>query len=365
VHHLTAKGDILPLMDEYFRQHIDRRYVTGTASLFLDPFVCDTYRSLIEALDRTGWLVMTVIRSQQRIIAFHFGYHYNGKLIWYKPSFDITEFKHSPGEVLLRELFEYAASTGCNEFDFTTGHEPFKDRFSNTTSANFIYEIYNTPDKTPKTEAPLNKRPRLIRRAGVILKKEGIKKGALKIWRIFLEKNFNHECVYLYTLPAAAPLLADIKPQLDNIIWRTADVKDLLRLDYFKNMDQKLEYYHTAFKRLTKGEQFKIVEQEGTIASFAWCARRDKTYIGEVETEMAFKEPAVVIYDCRTLPAHQNKNLYKFMLTMLINENPGMEKIIYCKKDNTPSRKGIESLFTLKLKLYYLRIFSLKLKWRG
>ena len=78
------------------------------------------------------------------MIAFHFGFLYNKKFLWYKPSFDVRLAKHSPGEVLLKELLEYAYARGCEEFDFSIGEEPFKKRFANILRKNYSYKIFKS-----------------------------------------------------------------------------------------------------------------------------------------------------------------------------------------------------------------------------
>ena len=77
-------------------------------------------------------------------IAYHFGFEYANKLIWYKPSFNIDFFSKSPGTVLLKFLIEYALEKNLDEFDFTIGDEKFKDRFSNKKGKNIQIEIYNS-----------------------------------------------------------------------------------------------------------------------------------------------------------------------------------------------------------------------------
>jgi CelD/BcsL family acetyltransferase involved in cellulose biosynthesis len=78
----------------------------------------------------SGWLRFTRIDWNGKAIAFHFGFSYGGVYLWYKPSFDISLARRSPGEVLLRQLFLAAASEGAHTFDFGLGDEAFKDRFA-------------------------------------------------------------------------------------------------------------------------------------------------------------------------------------------------------------------------------------------
>lgn len=132
--HYNHSEDILPHLDAFFEQHIARWSATPYPSLFLDPLQRRFYKRLCETSSETGWLRFTIVFWQQQAIAFHFGMHYNRSFLWYKPTFDITLAKHSPGEVLLRQLLLLAIEEGADYFDFGLGDEAFKNRFASSTS---------------------------------------------------------------------------------------------------------------------------------------------------------------------------------------------------------------------------------------
>jgi CelD/BcsL family acetyltransferase involved in cellulose biosynthesis len=48
----------------------------------------------------------------------------------YKPSYEPEFAKSSPGQVLLKHLFEVARDEKADEFDFTVGNETYKSRFA-------------------------------------------------------------------------------------------------------------------------------------------------------------------------------------------------------------------------------------------
>jgi CelD/BcsL family acetyltransferase involved in cellulose biosynthesis len=133
VEHLSRAGQILPHLDPFFDQHVGRWASTESPSLFLDEANRQFYRSVTEHLDGTGWLRFTRLTVENGPLAFHFGFVFGRTFIWYKPSFDATLSRRSPGEALLKELFDLAAIEGLEEFDFTVGGEAFKQRFANHT----------------------------------------------------------------------------------------------------------------------------------------------------------------------------------------------------------------------------------------
>ena len=148
VQHFTHSIDILPQLEAFFEQHIARWAVTPFPSLFLDPLQRRFYRELCEAASDTGWLRFTVVLWQQQAIAFHFGMNYKGSFLWYKPCFDITLAKHSPGEVLLRQLLLNAIEEHAAYFDFGLGDEAFKNRFASSTQSVTNIGLY--PPSTTK-----------------------------------------------------------------------------------------------------------------------------------------------------------------------------------------------------------------------
>lgn len=133
VMHFNKSEDILPRLDEFFEQHIARWEVTPYRSLFHDPLQRMFYRQLCVKASESGFIRFTIVSWQQQVIAFHFGMHYRRCFLWYKPSFDITLAKHSPGEVLLRQLLLNAIDEGADYFDFGLGDEAFKSRFASST----------------------------------------------------------------------------------------------------------------------------------------------------------------------------------------------------------------------------------------
>jgi CelD/BcsL family acetyltransferase involved in cellulose biosynthesis len=130
VEHWRDGNAILPLLDEFFDQHVARWAATAYPSLFRKPSRRDFYRRLTSSAAAAGWLRFTRIQWRDRPIAFHFGFSYAGTYLWYKPSFAIDLAKRSPGEVLLRQLILAALQEEATTFDFGLGDEPFKRRFA-------------------------------------------------------------------------------------------------------------------------------------------------------------------------------------------------------------------------------------------
>lgn len=151
VQHLRDGMAILPHLEQFFEQHIARWAGTDNPSRFLYPKA----RLLVERFTRvaaqTGWLRFTRLGWQGRAIAFHYGFCYRGRYVWGTPSFARDLARHSPGQVLLRQLLLAAAEEGASTFDFRTGALPFKLRFANRTINVRTWGLYPSSDRPPRS----------------------------------------------------------------------------------------------------------------------------------------------------------------------------------------------------------------------
>ena len=147
VFHVETVEEAIRYFDLFVGQHIRRWSGTSSPSLFLKQGTRDFYLDLIEALLPRGLLLFTVLEYEGRPIAFHFGFDYGSKVLWYKPSFDTDYGRLSPGTVLLKYLIEYCVDQGRHELDFTIGDEPFKRKFANCVRKNGHFRIYNSQSR--------------------------------------------------------------------------------------------------------------------------------------------------------------------------------------------------------------------------
>ena len=108
---------------------------TPNPSLFVDPIQRDYYRDMVANIGPTGWLRFTRMEWNGRAIAFHFGLSYHGRFLFGIPSFDIEFQRHSPGEVLLRQLLLAAIEEGAAVFDFGPGEEAIQVSFCDQRSS--------------------------------------------------------------------------------------------------------------------------------------------------------------------------------------------------------------------------------------
>lgn len=126
-----SEAEVLGFLDAFFEQHRARRALTDAPSQFLDPAQRDFYRSLVTEAFRHGWLRFDVLLLDGIPLAFHFGFEYRNRFLYYKPTFDVRHAARSPGKLLLEYLLDDAIERGLEEFDFGVGAEAYKFRFAN------------------------------------------------------------------------------------------------------------------------------------------------------------------------------------------------------------------------------------------
>ena len=141
----TRADDVLPQLDDFFELHRQRWARTRFPSLFHDARNREFYRTLTESLDSSGALRFSTVRLDDRLVAAHYGFYVGGRFVWYKPCFDPALARHSPGEVMIKYLLEFARSEGARIFDFTIGDEAFKMRFA--TTVRNVVTVYLTDSK--------------------------------------------------------------------------------------------------------------------------------------------------------------------------------------------------------------------------
>jgi CelD/BcsL family acetyltransferase involved in cellulose biosynthesis len=139
--HLIKPADIGPFLEDFFAQHIERWQKTLFPSLFLDEKNKQFYRHIVRILP-PGWITFSVLKWKGKVLGYHLGFSYGKRFIWYKPTFNVSFGRYSPGQVLLQEVMEYAHAKGFEEFDLGVGKEEYKYRFSNRVSSNNSFKVY-------------------------------------------------------------------------------------------------------------------------------------------------------------------------------------------------------------------------------
>ena len=101
----------------------------------------ETYSSFLRKLFISNDSHISYLSLDDKIIAVHLGYVKNKKLTYLFPAYDREYSNFSPGNILLLEMINIFFNNHGNEFDFTTGNEPYKLRLANTKQEIFYKNI--------------------------------------------------------------------------------------------------------------------------------------------------------------------------------------------------------------------------------
>lgn len=139
---ITDVDEALTLFPVFAAQHADRWRGTTNWSRLQEPEYKRFYQALIRNMLPCGMLDFSLVELDGQPIAFHFGFLYRGRRVWYKPSFSVAHAKKSPGMLLIRYLIEHSLDSGIDELDFSIGDEPFKQRFANSERVNVDVSLF-------------------------------------------------------------------------------------------------------------------------------------------------------------------------------------------------------------------------------
>jgi hypothetical protein len=161
VEHLLDGESIARELPVFFRQHAERWAVTQSPSPFLDPAARLLYESLAREGAARGEILLSVLRLDGRAIAYHFGFVYGRRLIWYKPSYDLRFFRVAPGNAVLRATIRFAVEHRLDELDFTRGDEAYKTHFTNAQRRNANWTWYRNAEIHTRGAAMRSARSRI------------------------------------------------------------------------------------------------------------------------------------------------------------------------------------------------------------
>lgn len=142
--HIEDRAEILNHLPVFFRQHAHRWALEGTRGRFTHETSRDFYKRIVMSLDPSRELRFSVLEAGSIPLAYHLGFEWGGRMLFFKPTFDIDYWDFSPGRVLLRKLLQYARDKNLEEFDFSIGDEDYKHKYANLTRHNYEIRIANT-----------------------------------------------------------------------------------------------------------------------------------------------------------------------------------------------------------------------------
>jgi CelD/BcsL family acetyltransferase involved in cellulose biosynthesis len=378
--HIEDRDEIREALPQFFQQHVARRAMAGGTSRFSDDASTQFYYHLVEELDPTCDLRFSVVELDGRPIAYHLGFELDGKLVWYKPSFDVDYWDYSPGEVLIRSLLEYVGTRSVEEIDFTVGDESFKGRFANEIRSNFTVRLFRPGlvDVTTQTSVRAKERFKQVsmiaapaRRVVTFLhalqhrvRRAGFRNAALAALKTTRRQIYASDEVLVYSIERENIPAGDSSWLPRDLEAATGSLSDLAALASAHPDFLDSGKLHQAKSRLKAGNELYIVRRSGELVHLAWLGMRE-TITAEYEVgpdcRLDLGELTGVIFDCWTPEPMRGQGIYPAALRALtlIGLDRSSKVWIYCLKNNHASRRGIEKAgFLLRHRMGSLKILS-------
>lgn len=130
--HARTWSEIEPILLQFAQAHVARFQATGRVSNLARPERRGFLAELAKLLSEPGHIVLTRMMSGEKILAWNYGFQFQGTWFWYQPTFDSDLEKYSPGFCLLSLLIEEAVGNPAfNTVDLGLGAEEYKERFAN------------------------------------------------------------------------------------------------------------------------------------------------------------------------------------------------------------------------------------------
>jgi len=360
--HAQSREEIHAHLPAFFRQHIARRAMAGERSIFCEGQACNFYRALVDELDPREELRFAVLEVNRQPIAYHCGFETNGKFVWYKPTFDIDFWDYSPGEVLLKKLFEYVKERDVREFDFTVGNEDFKSRFANQVGQTYTLEMFpvgfrgRLRHSVHRLKEPVKKCPRLrglaassvaivkaysstcvsaLKRLGVL---GATKKALAATWRTLVFAR--HEVVVFSadgntTCAPEGSLLVE-PGTLAGLACLAAECPEVLTK----------RQLHQARDMLRRGDRLFFARLQDAIVHVAWVQVQNQiAFPGQdgSQCRIDLGQPEEVISEWWTPSAHRDQGVHAEVLRTLVGFGTVVRYWTYCRKENTILGRSIVS----------------------
>lgn len=140
-------------IEEFLSLHAARWRVRHLPGAFYTRRLRQFHRDVAVALAGKGHLALYRLRLNGRLAAGFYGFRYGGRVYDYQGAFDPTLSRYSPGTVLTALVIRDAIDSGCREFDFLRGREPYKRRWPVEQRPNHRLELAR--EGTPRSLAAL------------------------------------------------------------------------------------------------------------------------------------------------------------------------------------------------------------------
>jgi len=322
------------VLDELAALHRERWAFDGSPSKLAEPFFQALYRELLATYPSRAMegnaLLVSVARLDGVAVAVHLGFRWGATLLYHLPAVNLAYLDASPGQVLLRAVFEYAAREGMECFDMGFGEEPYKERYA---TERRVYRGFVCARGADRARLRLKERlsggtpgrlARLLRGGAGALPRRALRAA---------RRAASTRRMIVFSREGAAGESAG----------------DLVELGFGEMVALARGpgvFPYTLRRRLhdryREGYRFFALRVEGELVSFAWAVRAPELEISEVECTLRAGGEVGWITDCATPPEFRGRGYYPRLLEKICDVIGTGTVLIYCLAENHASRRGIE-----------------------
>ena len=309
----------------------------------------------------------TVLWSDHRPIAFHFGACDHDTLYLGLSSYDPVESKNSPGTLLLIELGKMLFEAGYRYLDLTPGGDQYKERFANAYQKLVEPKFYFNKQEKIKDDiihqikfiaknilSHVTTDPHRIRDLPINLRV--VKRMTpTKVFRRIIRLIYDNPTYLLYRLLTETVEISSVRDPEINV----QKYADLLVYTESNPWTTRRDLLSEALKRFSAGETLYSIIKKGILVHYGWMTNGGEEH-RFTEVDMTFNSPpaSIILYDFYTEPQFRRQGLYQRNMKQMILDACEMgakEIYIGVRPDNLVSRRTIE-----KVGFFLFRTFSKK-----
>ena len=378
---LLTKSEARQHLDYFLLHHIRRCALLGRKCTCARPKFRDFLLAIIEELGPDGSLRFEALELDGHPFAWHFSFLVNGKFLLYQHTFDLDSWDYAPGEVLLSHLLQFAQENVTREFDFGSGDEAYKGRFTTDTRETFslyvepsglkgscrgwfrsmqshFYPAVSHLQQRAKTHSSMLRLFRWFRisTSGVMSRiRQATNEGTLLQYglrctaRLLRSTVWDKEELQVFPWerfvgPDGGPLSNSSRDnEVEITTGRFGDLVDLA----VERADAVVANELPEFRqRLKKGDRVYIGRKSARVALLAWTSTGevDDVLIRKLGLATTTGRRALVMYDSWTEPGLRDSALYRELLSVLRVEavSKKFDLIIRCGADQVTLRKALE-----------------------
>lgn len=360
--HGRSWSAVEPLLQDFMRSHVGRFLGMGRISNMVRPERRAFLVELSRLLSEPGWLALTRMTSGDRVLAWNYGFQFQGTWFWYQPTFDVKLEKYSPGFCLLSKIIEEAvAENRMDTVDLGLGAEEYKERIANQVRPTLWisltpsralhlrtiirYRVSEAVKKISSAEKTIS----FGRERYQALRRRIQDRGALAtfLWagKRLLNAVATRDEVFFYELGCAKS--RSVPP--GDLSLRTIDL-DLLASAAMQYSDdpESMSYLIRCARRLACDDGcrgFALIDGHGDLLHFIWVQAFEGFHFSELRAcVVSPSSDSLLLFDAWTPVAHRGRGMYGQAISLLVPGvlAEGKRAWIFSASTNRSSLRGLQ-----------------------